>query len=100
MTTANLLSRLRTLLDEASAGFWTDVECYAALSDGQKEIVNDWIGAEGIYGEFVYKNINDIRRLLAEDYKPEKYRKFVEENYNLDKIYPKLEELFELEVKV
>jgi hypothetical protein len=40
MTSANLLSRLRTLLDESSAGFWTDNECYAALSDGQNEIVN------------------------------------------------------------
>ena len=70
------------------------------MACGLKPIVSDWIGAEEIYGEFVYKNIQDIRRILEGSYEPEKYRKFVEENYNLDKIYPKLEELFELEVKV
>jgi hypothetical protein len=40
MTSAFLLTRLRTLLDESSAGFWTDDECYRALSDGQNEVVN------------------------------------------------------------
>lgn len=40
MTSALMLSRLRTLLDEASASFWTDDECYRALSDGQREVVN------------------------------------------------------------
>ena len=40
MTSAFLLARLRTLLDESSAGFWTDDECYRALADGQNEIVN------------------------------------------------------------
>ena len=40
MTSALMLSRLRTLLDESSAGFWTDNECYYALSDGQREVVN------------------------------------------------------------
>ena len=40
MTSALMLSRVRTLLDEASASFWTDTECYAALSDGQREVVN------------------------------------------------------------
>src|SRR5574343_1475580 len=40
MTSALLLSRLRTLLDESSVGFWTDTECYAALADGQNEVVN------------------------------------------------------------
>ncbi len=40
MTSANLLARLRTIIDEASASYFTDVECYAALSDGQKETVN------------------------------------------------------------
>jgi hypothetical protein len=37
MTTAELLSGLRTLLDEATEEFWTDIECYAALSHGQRE---------------------------------------------------------------
>ena len=41
MTSVLLLSRLRTLLDEAEEGFWTDDECYAALSDAQREAVNN-----------------------------------------------------------
>ena len=40
MTTALMLARLRTLLDESAAGFWTETEEYAALSDGQKELSN------------------------------------------------------------
>ena len=40
MTTANLLARLRTLLDESSASYWTDTECYQALSDGQSAVTN------------------------------------------------------------
>lgn len=39
MTSANLLARLRTLLDEASASFWTDAEAYAALADGQNAVI-------------------------------------------------------------
>lgn len=39
MTGANLLARLRTLLDEASASFWTDTEAYAALADGQNAVI-------------------------------------------------------------
>ena len=40
MTSALMLARLRTLLDEATASFWTDTECYAALSDGQRMVVD------------------------------------------------------------
>lgn len=40
MTSVEMLARLRTLLDEASAGFWTDTEAYSALSDGQREVVD------------------------------------------------------------
>lgn len=35
-----LKAKVRTLLDESSAGFWSDTEIYNALSDGQREIVN------------------------------------------------------------
>ncbi len=37
--TASLLTRLRTLLDESSAGNWSNDECYSALTDGQKEVL-------------------------------------------------------------
>lgn len=39
MTSAEMLSSLRTKLDEASASMWTDAECYRALSDAQLEII-------------------------------------------------------------
>lgn len=35
-----LKAKVRTSLDESSAGFWTDTEIYTALSDGQREIIN------------------------------------------------------------
>lgn len=37
MTAPNMLVQLRTLLDEANEQFWLDSECFAALSDGQRE---------------------------------------------------------------
>ena len=40
MTSAEMLARARTLLDESSASFWTDAEVYAALTDGQKQVAN------------------------------------------------------------
>jgi len=40
MTSPNMLAKLRTLLDEASATFWSDTECYASLADGQREVIN------------------------------------------------------------
>ena len=40
MTRTDMLARVRTLLDEASASFWTDTEIYSALADGQQEVAN------------------------------------------------------------
>ena len=37
MLSADMLAQLRVLLDEAAEQFWLDTECYAALSDGQRE---------------------------------------------------------------
>ena len=71
------------------------------MACGLKPIVNDWIGASEIYGDkFIYKNIQDIVKILNSNYEPEKYRKFIEGKYNLDLIFPQLEQLFDLEVKV
>lgn len=41
MISTEMLARLRTLLDESSASFWTDTECYAALADGQTKIIDE-----------------------------------------------------------
>ena len=39
MTVAEMLTRTRTLLDEASASFWADSEIYSAFTDGQIEVI-------------------------------------------------------------
>jgi len=66
------------------------------MACGLKPIINDWLGADDIYPkEFIYKRISDISKSLTGDYKPEEYRKFVDEKYNFDKIYPQIEQLFE-----
>lgn len=38
MTSAEMLARVRTDLDEVVASFWSDNEVYRALADGQREI--------------------------------------------------------------
>jgi len=40
MTNAEMLADLRTKLDEAAEGYWKDVECYRALSNGQVQTAN------------------------------------------------------------
>lgn len=40
MLSTDLITATRSLLDEASASFWTDNDLYLYLSDGQREIVN------------------------------------------------------------
>lgn len=47
MTTATMLTRCRTLLDEASAGLWADTEIYSALADGQNAIIDILLAKRG-----------------------------------------------------
>ena len=39
MTTAEMLAKIRMQLDEASASFWTDVQIYEELAEGQMQVV-------------------------------------------------------------
>ena len=41
MTEVEMLAKARMMLDEASAGFWTDVQIYEELSEGQNEVVKE-----------------------------------------------------------
>ena len=41
MTSTVMLAAMRTILDESSASFWTDAEAYAALADGQNEVIKE-----------------------------------------------------------
>lgn len=43
MTTAAMILRCRTLLDEVSEAMWTDVELYQGLADGQQEVANYFV---------------------------------------------------------
>lgn len=64
------------------------------MACGLKPIVSDWIGADDVYGEeYVYKNIEDIRKMLAGSYEPQKYRKFIEDNYSFDTQIKKIKNL-------
>jgi len=67
-----------------------------AMACGLKPLVRDWLGSE-IYGEYVYKNIEELKKLLEGSYEPEEYRSFVEDNYNFEKVYKEIEKLFEVE---
>ena len=40
MTSTEMLTQVRTLLDEESEGFYEDSEIYSALTNGQKQVVN------------------------------------------------------------
>lgn len=64
------------------------------MACGCRPLVNDWIGAEDIYGkDYIFKNIQDIEKMLKGSFEPEKYRKFIEDNYSFDNVYPQIEEL-------
>ena len=39
-----MLAAMRPILDESSASFWTDAEAYAALADGQNEVIKAFLG--------------------------------------------------------
>lgn len=40
MTTEEMITRIRSILDEREAGFWSDAEVLNALNDAQDEVVN------------------------------------------------------------
>lgn len=62
------------------------------LSCGCKPIIRNWIGSDKIYDQkWIYRNLDDIKNILEGDFNPQEYRSFVEANYDIDDIYPKLE---------
>ena len=63
------------------------------MACGLKPMVADWIGAKEIYGDFVYKNMQDFKQLLEGEYSPSAYREFVRGNYNFEDTYQKIEEV-------
>ena len=41
MVSTVMLAACRTILDETTASFWTDAQVYAALADGQNEVIKE-----------------------------------------------------------
>lgn len=64
------------------------------MACGCKPIVNDWIGAKEIYGEEnIYKTMQDFSDILYDYYDPEHYRKFVEDNFNIENTFKRIDKL-------
>lgn len=61
-----------------------------AMACGLKPLVADWIGAKEIYGDYVYRNIDELKALLKGSYQPEIYRNFIETHYDMKNILPKI----------
>lgn len=59
-----------------------------AMSAGLKPLINDWVGADKIYGKYVFKNLLNLRQMLNE-YVPKEYREFAEQ-YEFNKIFEKI----------
>jgi glycosyltransferase involved in cell wall biosynthesis len=67
-----------------------------AMSCGLKPVIHNFPGADQIFpSEFLY-NISEefCEHILSEQYEPQKYRRFVEENYALKNQLPKINNIF------
>ena len=67
-----------------------------AMSHGLKPLVKNWVGADDIYNGNTYSNIDELKNLLQESYEPEKYRKFVADNYDFENTYKQIKKLLEV----
>ena len=71
------------------------------MACGLKPIVRGWLGSDEVYpDDFIYNNIQEFKNILESEWEPGKYREYVNRHYNINIIYPKLEELLLNEVKV
>lgn len=61
-----------------------------ACAVGLKPLVRDWIGADKIYKDYIYSDINGLRKLL-EEVNPKEYREFAEQ-FDLKKTLKEINE--------
>ena len=52
------------------------------MAAGLKPLVYDWVGADKLYGEHVWKTVTEFRKMLNTSYNPERYRKVIKDNYS------------------
>jgi len=67
-----------------------------AMACGLKPVVHNFPGADQIFpSEFLFNIAEEFcRHILSEQYEPQKYRRFVEENYALKNQLPKINNIF------
>jgi glycosyltransferase involved in cell wall biosynthesis len=53
------------------------------MAAGLKPLVLDWVGADKIYGQYVWKTVKEFAVLLS-DVHPGEYRKFIKNNYSFE----------------
>jgi glycosyltransferase involved in cell wall biosynthesis len=59
------------------------------MSAGLKPLINNWIGAKEIYGEYVYKDLDELKKLLEGDYEPtnlKNYSKVITNQRNIENL--------------
>ncbi len=67
MTSTVMLAAIRTILDEASASFWTDAETYAALADGQNEVIKELLNVYRVKQKIDSALPYELEAVLNED---------------------------------
>ncbi len=64
-----------------------------AMCKGIKPVINNWEGSKETWGEFVSETQGQMLfKFLREPYEPEKYRKFIVDNYNEERYFKELDE--------
>ena len=86
----------KTYIINTSVREGSPVGVLEGMAAGVKPLIMNWIGAKEIYGEYVYKNLDELQLLLYGSYRPEEYRKFVEDNYSFKDIYKEIEKVLEI----
>jgi hypothetical protein len=65
MTSAEMNTRVRTLLDESSAAFWSDAQIYVALTEGQNAIIREALSYYITRGEYTGFVPSILKPLIA-----------------------------------
>ena len=66
------------------------------MAKGIKPLIHNWRGSEDIWPkELLWKDFDDLDKLLESPYESEKYRQHVEDNFSLEKQVAAISELFD-----
>lgn len=66
-----------------------------AMAVGIKPLIHNFPGSKDLFPrEYIWNTIEDAVQILQGPYCSSDYREFVSENYDMNKVYPRIEELF------